>query len=120
MVAHRHEAVEAAGGIKCHTNHDQQAGTAQLDAHTGQVAQNDRQHSHRSQEDGTDEGDLVQGAGDEIAGRLAGTEAGDRAVVAAQIVGLYVMQCVAIFVCLGVKVSDDVFGKTNKNRYRGQ
>lgn len=34
--------------------------------------------------------------------------------------GLYVMQCVAIFVCLGVKVSDDVFGKTNKNRYRGQ
>ena len=73
MVAHRHEAVEAAGGIKCHTNHDQQAGTAQLDAHTGQVAQNDRQHSHRSQEDGTDEGDLVQGAGDEIAGRLAGT-----------------------------------------------
>ena len=41
MVAHRHEAVEAAGGIKCHTNHDQQAGTAQLDAHTGQVAQND-------------------------------------------------------------------------------
>ena len=59
MVAHRHEAVEAAGGIKCHTDHDQQAGTAQLDAHTGQVAQNDRQHSHRSQEDGTDEGDLV-------------------------------------------------------------
>ena len=49
MVAHRHEAVEAAGGIKCHTNHDQQAGTAQLDAHAGQVAQNDRQHSHRSQ-----------------------------------------------------------------------
>ena len=30
--------------------------SAQLDAHTGQVAQNDRQHSHRSQEDGTDEG----------------------------------------------------------------
>ena len=56
MVAHRHEAVEAAGGIKCHTNHDQQAGTAQLDAHTGQVAQNDRQHSHRSQEDGTEMG----------------------------------------------------------------
>ena len=53
-------AVEAAGGIKCHTDHDQQAGTAQLDAHTGPVAQNDRQHSHRSQEDGTDEGDLVQ------------------------------------------------------------
>ena len=73
MVAHRHEAVEATGGIKCHTNHNQQAGTAQLDAHTGQVTQNDRQHSHRSQEDGTDEGDLVQGAGDEIAGRLAGT-----------------------------------------------
>jgi len=70
VVAHRHEAVEAAGGIKCHTDHDQQAGTAQLDAHTGQVAQNDRQHSHRSQEDGTDEGDLVQGAGDEIAGRI--------------------------------------------------
>ena len=23
VVAHRHEAVEAAGGIKCHTNHDQ-------------------------------------------------------------------------------------------------
>ena len=58
MVAHRHEAVEAAGGIKCHTNHDQQAGTAQLDAHIGQVAQNDRQYSHRSQEDGfiTEEG----------------------------------------------------------------
>ena len=87
MVAHRHEAVEAAGGIKCHTNHDQQAGTAQLDAHTGQVAQNDRQHSHHSEEDRADEGDLVQRAGDEIAGRLAGTEAGDRAVVAAQIVG---------------------------------
>ena len=87
MVAHRHEAVEATGGIKCHTNHNQQAGTAQLDAHTGQVAQNDRQYSHRSQEDGTHEGDLVQGAGQEIAGRLAGTEAGDRAVVAAQIVG---------------------------------
>ena len=52
VVAHRHKAVEAAGGIKCHTNHDQQAGTAQLDAHTGQVAQNDRQYSHRSQEDG--------------------------------------------------------------------
>ena len=51
MVAHRHEAVEAAGGIKCHTNHDQQAGTAQLDAHTGQVAQNDRQYSHHSEED---------------------------------------------------------------------
>ena len=32
----------AAGGIQCHTNHDQQAGTAQLNAHTGQVAQNDR------------------------------------------------------------------------------
>lgn len=76
MVAHRHEAVEAAGGIKCHTDHDQQAGTAQLDAHTGQVAQNDRQHSHRSQEDGTDEGDLVQGAGDEIAGRLTGRKPG--------------------------------------------
>ena len=87
MVAHGHKAIEAAGGIQCHTNHDQQAGTAQLNAHTGQVAQNDRQYSHRSQEDGTDEGDLVQGAGDEIAGRLAGTEAGDRAVVAAQIVG---------------------------------
>ena len=40
---------------RCHTNHDQQAGTAQLDAHTGQVAQNDRQYSHRSQEDGTHE-----------------------------------------------------------------
>ena len=73
MVAHRHEAVEATGGIKCHTNHDQQAGTAQLDAHTGQVAQNDRQYSHHSEEDRADEGDLVQRAGDEIAGRLAGT-----------------------------------------------
>ena len=55
MVAHGHKAIEAAGGIQCHTNHDQQAGTAQLNAHTGQVAQNDRQYSHRSQEDGTDE-----------------------------------------------------------------
>ena len=70
VVAHRHKAVEATGGIKCHTNHDQQAGTAQLDAHTGQVAQNDRQYSHRSQEDGTHEGDLIQGAGQEIARRL--------------------------------------------------
>ena len=87
MVAHRHKAVEAAGGIKCHTDNDQQAGTAQLDAHTGQVAEDDRQYSHRSEEDRADEGDLVQGAGQEIAGRLAGTEAGDRAVVAAQIVG---------------------------------
>ena len=87
VVAHRHKAVEAAGGVKRHTNNDQQAGTTQLDAHTGQVAQNDRQYSHRSQEDRAQEGDLVQGAGDEIAGRLAGTEAGDRAVVAAQIVG---------------------------------
>ena len=78
MVAHRHKAVEAAGGVKRHTNHDQQAGTTQLDAHTGQVAQNDRQYSHRSQEDRAQEGDLVQGAGDEIAGRLTGTEAGDR------------------------------------------
>ena len=49
MVAHGHKAIEAAGGIQCHTNHDQQAGTAQLNAHTGQVAQNDRQYSHRSQ-----------------------------------------------------------------------
>ena len=32
VVAHRHKAVEATGGIKCHTNHDQQAGNAQLDA----------------------------------------------------------------------------------------
>ena len=87
MAAHRHEAVEAAGGIECHTDHDPQTGTAQLDAHTGQVAQNDRQHSHHSEEDRADEGDLVQRAGDEIAGRLAGTEAGDRSVVAAQIVG---------------------------------
>ena len=47
MVAHRHKAVETAGGIKCHTDNDQQAGTAQLDAHTGQVTQNDRQHSYR-------------------------------------------------------------------------
>ena len=76
MVAHRHKAVEAAGGIKCHTDNDQQAGTAQLDAHTGQVAEDDRQYSHRSEEDRADEGDLVQGAGQEIAGRLAGTEAG--------------------------------------------
>ena len=30
MAAHRHEAVEAAGGIECHTDHDQQTGTAQL------------------------------------------------------------------------------------------
>ena len=50
MVAHGHKAIEAAGGIQCHTNHDQQAGTAQLNAHTGQVAQNDRQYSHRSPE----------------------------------------------------------------------
>ena len=42
VVAHRHKAVEAAGGVKRHTNHDQQTGTAQLDAHTGQVAQNAR------------------------------------------------------------------------------
>ena len=76
MVAHRHKAVEAAGGVKRHANNDQQAGTTQLDAHTGQIAQNDRQYSHRSQEDRAQEGDLVQGAGDEIAGRLAGTEAG--------------------------------------------
>ena len=77
MVAHRHKAVEAAGGIKCHTDNDQQAGTTQLDAHTGQVAEDDRQYSHRSEEDRADEGDLVQGAGQEIAGRLAGTEAGE-------------------------------------------
>ena len=76
MVAHRHEAVQAAGRVECNTHNDQQAGTAQLDAHTGQVAEDDRQYSHRSQEDRADEGDLVQGAGQEIAGRLAGTEAG--------------------------------------------
>ena len=101
MVAHGHKAVEGAGGIQSHANHDQQTGTAQLNAQTGEVTQNDRQHSHHSQEDGTDKGDLVQGAGDEIAGRLTGTEAGDRAVVAAQIVGdlngvclLYTSRCV--------------------------
>lgn len=76
MAAHRHEAVEAAGSIECHTDHDQQTGTAQLDAHTGQVAQNDRQHSHHSEEDRADEGDLVQRAGDEIAGRLPGRKPG--------------------------------------------
>ena len=62
MVAHGHKAVEGAGGIQSHANHDQQTGTAQLNAQTGEVAQNDRQYSHRSQEDGTHEGDLIQGA----------------------------------------------------------
>ena len=86
MVAHRHKAVQAAGRIQHHADNDQQAGTTELDAHSGQVAQDDGQCSHHSQEDGPEEGDLVQGVGDEIAGGLAGTEAGDRAVVAAQIV----------------------------------
>ncbi len=95
MVAHRHKAVEAAGGIKCHTNHDQQAGTAQLDAHTGQVAQNDRQYSHRSQEDGTDEGDLIQGAGQKslvgLPGRKPGIEPLLRRRLLAISTGLYWM-----------------------------
>ena len=47
VVAHRHKAVEAAGGIKCHTNHDQQAGTAQLDAHTDRKSTR-LNSSHRS------------------------------------------------------------------------
>mgnify|MGYP000202325805 CR=1 FL=1 len=76
MVAHRHEAVQAAGRVERNTHNDQQAGTAQLDAHTGQVAEDDRQYSHRSQEDRADEGDLVQGAGQEIAGRLPGRKPG--------------------------------------------
>ena len=52
MVAHGHKAVEGAGGIQSHANHDQQTGTAQLNAQTGEVAQNDRQHSHHSQKVG--------------------------------------------------------------------
>ena len=66
MVAHGHKAVEGAGGIQSHANHDQQTGTAQLNAQTGEVAQNDRQHSHHSQEDGTEAGAMPNQIPDEV------------------------------------------------------
>ena len=60
VVAHRHKAVQAAGRIQHHADNDQQAGTTELDAHSGQVAQDDGQYSHHSQEDGPEEGILFR------------------------------------------------------------
>ena len=51
------------------------------------LSQQNGQHGDHAQEQGAHQGDLAQYLGDEIAGRLAGTVAGDRAVVLAQIVG---------------------------------
>ena len=75
-MAHQHVAFHAAAGVQSHAHDDQQAGTAQLDAHAGDVAQHDGQHRDDAKEHSADQGDLAQALGDEIAGGLARTDAG--------------------------------------------
>ena len=87
MVPHQHVAFHGAAGVQRHAHDDQQAGTAQLNAHAGDVAQHDGQHRDDAKEHSADQGDLAQALGDEVAGGLARTDAGDGAVVLAQVVG---------------------------------
>src|SRR5699024_6850654 len=86
-MAHEHEALHAPACIQGHAYYDEETGTAQLNGHTGQVTQNNGHYGYQSQEEGSDEGNLVQDANDEVAGGLAGTNAGNSAVVLPQVVG---------------------------------
>ena len=81
-----HIAFQRTGGVKSNADHDQQAGTAKLDGDVGQITQHNGQARNNRQEDAADQGDLLQGLGDEVAGGLAGADARDGAVVLAQLI----------------------------------
>lgn len=85
-MARRHVAFQRTGRIQCHADDNEQAGTTQLDGNAGQIADDHRHSRNDCQEHSADQSDLAQGLGDEIAGRLARTNAGDGAVVLAQLV----------------------------------
>ena len=87
MVTGGHIAFQRTAGFKRHTHDDQQRSTTQLDGSAGDVAEDDGEASHDSQEDRADQSDLGQGLRDEIAGGLARTDAGNGTVVFAKLVG---------------------------------
>ena len=72
----RHVAFQRTGRIQCHADDNEQAGTTQLDGNAGQIADDHRHSRNDCQEHSADQSDLAQGLGDEIAGRLARTNAG--------------------------------------------
>lgn len=87
VVTGGHIAFQRTAGLKRHTHDDQQRSTTQLDGGAGDVAEDDGEACHDGQEDRADQSDLGQGLRDEIAGGLARTDAGDGAVVLAELVG---------------------------------
>ena len=88
-MTHEHLRLHLLDRVKRNTDDDDDRGAAQ--SHIGEV-RGDRTDDQRYQSDdaeeyGTDEGNLAERLGDEVAGRLAGTEARDEAAVLLQVVG---------------------------------
>ena len=86
-MAGSHIAFQGTTGLQGNADHDKQARTTQLDGRAGDVTEDDGQACDDRQEDGADQSDLGQRLGDEIAGGLARADAGDGAVVLAELVG---------------------------------
>ena len=86
-MAHQHLTLDDTYGLQGHADHNQNGSTTDGQAaQTLNVAQDQRQTGDDCQEDGTHHGDLIQHLLDEVAGGLAGTEAGDKAAVLLHII----------------------------------
>ena len=89
MMTHQHLCFHLLHRIKRNAYYDDNRGAAQCYVSQAGVycAYDQREQCYNSEEQRTNEGDLAECLGDEVAGRLAGTEARDEAAVLLQVVG---------------------------------
>ena len=83
MMTHQHLCFHLLHRIKRNAYYDDNRGAAQCYVSQAGVycAYDQREQCYNSEEQRTNEGDLAECLGDEVAGRLAGTEARDEAAV---------------------------------------